>query len=210
MTKVALYYYAGIALMLFTTATVEAQEVRVYAGLGAGAYSVKYSEEGPSGALSVKKSALPSGIIKVGFDYSYWGAELRAGAMPGASAQFPVGTKGSARPFGVSVQASPFVSYLAKMQYPVSKSFNIYALLGGTAATYSVNPTGTGVTFNSKVTKTGFTYGFGAAYRPRPLFAVEMEWIQYWSDVTLALSTAGRSKASFGGFGLSFSRSFDY
>jgi len=202
-------FYTSMFLMLFTATSLQAQEVKVYAALGAGAYSLKYAENGPSGSLSAKKSALPAGILRVGFDYDYFGGELRFGVMQGANTSLPTGTLGSATPFNLNLQASPFFSYLGKIQYPVTRSFNVYALLGGTAAKFSINPSGTGVLLNSSATKTGFTYGIGAEYKPRPQFAIGLEWIQYWTDVTMAVSGGAQSKVSFGGLGISFRRSFE-
>jgi len=200
--------YAGMFFMLFSATSLHAQEVKVYAALEAGAYTMKYAETGSAGSLSTTKSILPAGILRVGFDYDYFGGEIRIGVMQGFNAAFPAGTLGSATPFNLSLRASPFVSYLGKLQYPVTKAFNVYALLGGTAAKFSTNQSVTGV-LNSNATKTGFTYGLGAEYKPRPQFAIGLEWIQYWKDVTVAMTGNSQSKVSFGGFGLSFRRSFD-
>ncbi|WP_018295274.1 outer membrane protein [Mariprofundus ferrooxydans] len=202
-------FYMSMFSIFFSATALHAQEVKVYAALGAGAYTLKYSESGPARAFSTKKTALPAGILRLGVDYGYLGAEIRVGVVKAGSGTYGAGTLGSASPFNLKLQASPFISYLAKFQYPVSKSFNTYLLLGGTAAKLRITPTATGLFLNSNKTKTGFTYGIGVEYKPRPLFAVGLEWIQYWTDVKIVESGGNQSKASFGGFGLSFRRSFD-
>jgi len=196
--------------MFFTVTVLHAQEVKVYAALETGTYAVKYSESGPAGALSAKKSGMLAGMVKVGLDYNdYVGGEIRLGTVQAGSVSFPVGTLGSATAFGVKIQPSLFISYLGKVHYPVSQSFEVYALFGGTAAKFNIKPTGTGVMLSTRAIKTGLSYGIGAEYKPRPLFSVGLEWMQYWTDVTMALSGGAKSSASFGGLGLSFRRSFE-
>jgi len=188
------------------------QEIKVYyAALGAGLYNVEYTESRPTSQLSVKKSSVPAGLLKVGVDADLWGAELRLGLMGSTTSNpFGVGTLGSATPFKINLQASPFFSYLGKLQYPFTDNFKAYVLFGGTMANFSITPTGTTTLLNSSATKTGFTYGIGAEYKPTSDYSIGIEWIQYWTNVDMSLTTAGRSRASFGGFGISGSKSFDF
>jgi len=199
-------------MALLSAQTLQAEEIKFYyAALGAGAYTVEYTESRPNSALSVKKSSIPAGLLKVGIDAPFWGAELRLGLMGRATSnQFGVGTLGSASPFTINIQASPFFSYLGKLQYPFTDAFKLYALLGGTMANFTITPTGTTVLLNSSATKTGLTYGLGAEYKPTADFSIGIEWIQYWTNVDMSITTAGRSRASFGGFGLSVSKMFDF
>jgi len=207
-------FLLALFMAFFNAQTLHAQEQEIevyYGALGAGAYSVEYTESRPTGGLSVKKSAVPAGLLKVGVDAQLWGAELRLGLMGSATSnQFSAGTLGSATAFTIDLQASPFFSYLGKLQYPFTDHFKAYILLGGTMANFSIKPSGTNVLLNSSAIKTGFTYGLGIAYKPNRDFSVEMEWIKYWTNVDMSLTTAGRSRASFGGFGLSVNKLFDF
>ena len=205
-------FHLTIFIALFTSQTLHAQEIEVYyAALGVGAYTVEYTESRPTGGLSVKESTIPAGLLKVGVDAELWGAELRLGLMGSAtSSPFGIGVLGSATPFSINIQASPFFSYLGKLQYPFNDKFKVYILLGGTMANFSIKPSGTTVLLNSSATKTGFTYGFGAAYKTSSDLAVDLEWIQYWTNVDMSLTAAGQSRASFGGLSMSVSKSFDF
>jgi len=210
MTKTLLAATACITLL--AAQSLHAQEIKVYyTALAVGAYSVEYTESRPTGSLSVKKSSIPAGLLKVGVDAPFWGAELRLGLMASATSNtFSAGTLGSASAFNINLQASPFFSYLGKVQYPFSDAFKAYVLFGGTMANFSIKPSGTTVLFNSSATKTGFTYGLGAEYKATNDLSIGLEWIQYWTKVDMVVSTAGHSRASFGGFSMSASKSFDF
>ena len=205
-------FHLTACMALFTVSTLHAQEIEVYyAALGVGAYSVEYTESRATGGLSVQASSMPAGLIKIGVDAELWGAELRLGAVSSAtSSPFAIGTLGSATPFTLKIQASPFLSYLGKLQYPISDAMKVYVLLGGTMANFSINPSGTTVLLNSSATKTGFTYGLGAEFKPYSDFSVGVEWIQYWTNVDMSVSAAGRSRASFGGLNISINQFFDF
>lgn len=203
----------ALFMAFFSAQTLQAQEQEIevyYGALGGGLYSVEYTESRANGNLTVKETSVPAGLLKVGVDAQLWGAELRLGLVGSASKNFPVSTIGSATPFNIDIQASPFLSYLGKLQYPFTDKFKVYVLLGGTMANFSINPSGTTVLLKSSAVKTGFTYGLGLAYKAHRDFSVDMEWIQYWTNVDMSLTTAGRSRASFGGFGLSVNKSFDF
>ncbi|MDQ6998537.1 MAG: outer membrane beta-barrel protein [Mariprofundus sp.] len=207
------FFLPALFMAFFTTQSLHAQEQEIevyYGALGGGLYAVEYTESRPTGLLSVKQTAVPAGLLKVGVDAQLWGAELRLGLMGSASKNFPASTIGSATPFNIDVQASPFFSYLGKLQYPFTDNFKAYLLLGGTMARFAIKPGGTSVLLNSSAIKTGFTYGLGLAYKPNRDFSVEMEWIQYWTNVDMSISTAGNSRASFGGFGISVNKLFDF
>ena len=210
MMKKALFHLT-VFIAFFTSHSLHAQELEVYYGaLGVGAYSVSYTETRPTGKIDITNSVRPAGFIKAGADAQFWGVELRLGLAGNGSKSFPAGTIGSATPFSIDVQASPFFSYLGKVQYPFNDELKAYILLGGTMANFSITPAGNPVLFSTSAIKTGFTYGIGAAYKPSPDFSVDIEWIQYWTGVAMVVSAAGSSKASFGGFGMSVSKSFDF
>ncbi|WP_167631218.1 outer membrane beta-barrel protein [Mariprofundus ferrooxydans] len=202
-------FYMSMFSIFFSATALHAQEIKVYAALEAGTYTVKYVESGISRGFSTVKSGIPAGILRVGLDYGYFGGELRFGLMKTSSRSYPAGTLGKPAPFTLDFRNGPFFSYLGKVQYPVTRSFNVYALLGGTLSKFSINPLGNGTHLDYNAVKTGLSYGFGVEYKPRPLFAVGLEWMQYWTNVETSLSNGNRSNTTFGGFGLSFRRSFD-
>ncbi len=211
--KKVLLFIVALFMAFFSTKTLHAQEQEIevyYGALGGGLYTVEYTESRASGNLTVKENSVPAGLLKVGVDAQLWGAELRLGLVGSASNNFPVSTIGSATPFNIDVQASPFFSYLGKVQYPFTDKFKVYLLLGGTMANFSITPNGTTVLLKSSAVKTGFTYGLGMQYRAHRDFSIDLQWIQYWTNVDMSLTTAGRSRASFGGFGLSVNKLFDF
>ncbi|PIP01556.1 MAG: hypothetical protein COW18_04790 [Zetaproteobacteria bacterium CG12_big_fil_rev_8_21_14_0_65_54_13] len=200
---------ASMFFMLFSATSLYAQEVKVYAALEGGSYSLKYVESGTLRGFSATKTTIPAAILRLGVDYGYIGGELRFGLMQTKSRTYPAGTLNHTAPFTLNFHNGPFFSYLGKVQYPISDAFNVYALLGGTMSKFSLTPFGSGTHLDYAAVKTGLSYGFGVEYKPRPLFAIGLEWMQYWSNVTTSMSNGNESKTSFGGFGLSFRRSFD-
>ncbi len=206
-------FLMALFIAFFSAQTLHAQEQEIevyYGALGGGLYSVEYTESRTNSNMTVKEKSVPAGLLKAGVDAQFWGAEVRLGLVGSASKSFPVNTIGSATPFSIDIQASPFFSYLGKLQYPFNDKFKAYILLGGTMANFSINPAGTTLLLKSSAVKTGFTYGLGASYKAHQDFSIDMEWIQYWTNVAMAVSGAGTSKASFGGFGLSVNKSFDF
>ena len=100
-----------------------------------------------------------------------------------------------------------FISYLAKLQYPITPSFDIYAMFGGTAGRLSTN-SNIGIRGSSKTWKTDFSYGAGIAYRYNSQLSIGIEWMQYWKDVPLAIVTNTQSQASMYGINAIINKSF--
>jgi len=200
----------AIFLSLFLgygAAMVEAGDFTPYIGIGGGVFSTKYAEQGALGGLVLDKTTWGS-FIKAGVDYQqYMGLELRSGLTGSISDTFPAGTLGSITPIDLKVKTTNFISYFAKVQYPVSRSFRVYALLGGTAGRFKVTSS-RGLRGAATTWKSAFSYGAGAEYKFRSKGSIGIEWIQYWNDVPLAIVSNTTSKASMYGVSLMINKYF--
>ena len=151
-------------------------DLRPYAGVALGAFGLELKD---STGYS-QKSTVFGGFAKLGADIGdNLGGELRLGGSAS-------GTKGSTK-----LTDSFFLSYLVKLQLPLSPEFKGYALLGGTTARFKKSAAGTG---NSQ-TKTGFSYGLGGEYALQDRLSLGAEWIQYWNNVKLGSAFGPDNKA---------------
>ena len=150
-------------------------DIRPYAGAGLGAFGLEFKNT----ASNLKKTVF-GGYGKLGADIGdYLGVELRVGGTAS-------GTKNNTK-----LQASPFFSYLGKVQFPATPDLKLYAMLGGTTAKFKVG--------NQSKSKSGFSYGFGAEYFLQDTLSVGAEWMQYWTNVKLGTAFGTDAKAKLWG-----------
>ena len=147
-------------------------DIRPYAGVGIGAFGLELKSPTVN-----QKNTVFGGFGKVGADIGdYLGAELRFGSTSS-------GTTGNTK-----LSDSYFISYLAKVQYPVTLDFRPYALIGGTTSKFKVTTAGV----ETSNTKTGFSYGFGADYYLQDQLSIGGEWMQYWTNVNIGTNAEAK------------------
>jgi len=76
-----------------------------------------------------------------------------------------------------------FVSYLAKLQYPIVEKVRVYLLAGGTTAEATAASLGFGGPVSASDTNTSFSIGGGADYRVTDQILIGGEWVHYFEDV---------------------------
>lgn len=188
-------------------------QLKPYLGVGFGLFAIKYQLNDPLVGSFSQREPTWGAFIKGGLDINeYLGAELRVGTTGNPSASWgpglPVGYGFvTTVPSTVNTKIDNFFTYLAKLQYPVENG-KIYLLLGGTTAKLNANLSLAGTTLGANYgTKTGFTYGIGGDWQVLPNTSFGIEWVEYWTDVTL--STAGSTdKGSFRGLSIVWNQSF--
>ena len=175
--KKVIYSSALMLAMLTGAATVQAQDSGYYTGLGLGTVSVDYKD----GAAGIdQKNASVGAFAYFGANMNdYLALEARIGAT-GKDKQTYAG--GIERSF-----SSPtFLSFLAKIKYPVSSDFDVFMLAGMTTAKIKGKmTTAAGVVTQSK-TKTGASFGLGADYMINDQISLGAEWVQYLFPVNLS------------------------
>jgi len=153
-------------------------DVKPYVGAGIGVFGIE--AKGTNGVVYNQKNTVFGGYGKVGVDIGdYLGAEIRVGATSSGTETQPAGTFGVPFAFDTQVKMSTFVSYLGKLQYPVTPDLHLHALLGATTAKFEESD----FISTAGSTKTGFSYGFGADYYIQDVLSVGGEWMQYWTNV---------------------------
>jgi len=158
-------------------------DIRPYMGVGMGAFGVEYKDT----AISQKKTVF-GGFVKGGADIGdYFGLELRLGTTSTGSKSYAAGTLGTAAGT-YKTSADYFFSYLAKLQVPASDELKPYVLLGGTTAKFKSQNSSTAL--SASKAKTGFTYGAGIDYNLGNQLSVNVEWVQYWTNVKLGTTYA--------------------
>jgi len=208
---------AGIAIALIFFAgfsgTSQADEFKPYIGLGTGVFAVGFKLNDPLVSSFSQRNPTWGSFIKAGVDVNkYFGAELRIGLTGNPSTDWgsglPVGSGLiTLVPSTVSTKINHFFSYLGKVQYPFNEAFKVYGMFGGTTAKYTAKLSIAGLNFDENATKTGFTFGGGIEFMPSENISVGLEWVEYWTDVTI--STAGSTdKGSFRGLSATVSMSF--
>ncbi|MFQ5345819.1 MAG: porin family protein [Mariprofundus sp.] len=192
----------AMAAMVAMSGVAQAQDIKPYVGVGAGAFGLEYTEPGFN-----QKSTTFGGFVKLGVDVNeYVGAELRLATTSKGSKSYPAGTLGGIVPFDFSLTGQSMISYLAKLQFPVAQDFRVYGLIGGTTGKLKRElsvPVG-GRLINDSATKTGFSYGFGGEYFVADHVSVGGEWIQYWTDVNLGTGITGRLWSATGSLNYHF------
>ncbi|HKJ84216.1 MAG TPA: porin family protein [Mariprofundaceae bacterium] len=155
---------------------IHAQEFKPYAGAGIGAFGLEYKD-----ATVSQKNTVFGGYGKLGADFNpYLGVELRIGTTGSGSNTY------ATAPTSRKLSNDYYFSYLAKLQYPATPDFNLYALVGGTTAKFKL----TTPTASSSATKTGVSYGAGFDYRVDDQVSAGLEWVQYWTNVKLGTGGA--------------------
>ncbi|MDX8405328.1 MAG: porin family protein [Mariprofundus sp.] len=180
MTILAILAMSGVA---------RAQEVTVYTGVGMGAFGLEYAD--PTMKI---KSTVAGGYVKLGVNLDdYVGFEVRLGTT-GNGSKTPGATT-------VKQSMSRFVSYLAKLQLPLTDDFRLYMMLGGTSGTYKqkYSPSLPGIGASQSLTKSGFSYGVGGELNLGDHLSVGTEWMQYWTNVKF--NAVGSKMKLWGGTG---------
>lgn len=155
---------AAIAMMamLFTFSAVQAEEIKPYVGAGAGGFRFVVTSAGVDNSGT---SFGGFGILGASIN-DYIAVELRGGASTNADVSA-----------GLKYKHSYFISYLAKLQYPVGDGVFIHALGGGTTA----NIKSTGL----DTSKTGISFGGGIRFAVDDQLSFGAEWVRYWHNVSI-------------------------
>lgn len=166
-----------IASLVVFSPVSNAQDFKPYVGGGVGGFLVDTSQI-PGGS----SQTVFGGYGAIGVDYGdFLGFELRGGATNSSSL--------TVTGVNMNVGLDYFFSYLGKIQYPVTKDFRVYALLGGTTAKATATITTPGFVFVStgttqaSDTTTGFSVGVGADFEILNQWRIGGEWVRYYSDV---------------------------
>jgi len=180
----------AMAAMVAMSGVAQAQDIKPYAGIGIGAFGVEVKDS--SVGLNQKNTVF-GGYAKFGVDFTdYLAVELRVGATGTGTKTYPAGTFGIPATFDVKLSSDYFISYLAKLQYPVAQDFRVYALVGGTTAKAKMGVSVVGLNFTQSKSKTGFTYGFGGEYNLNDQLSIGGEWVQYWTNVKMDNTTKAK------------------
>jgi len=200
-TFLAVFFMHGISVA-------NAGNFTPYIGVGGGLFSTKYAEVGPLGGLIMKDSTWGT-FVKAGADiFDYTGIEIRSGITGKITKNFPAGTLGSIPPLAVSAQLTNFVSYFAKLQYPLTRQVKIYGLVGATSGRISVQRN-QGVGGAITTWKTDLSYGSGIEYKFRVRGSIGLEWMKYWTTAPIqAIPPSTSSNSSFSGATLSINKFF--
>ena len=128
-----------------------------YVGVGLGVFGL--STQGTSDKVF-------GGYLRLGAEINpYFAPEIRVGSA----------AKGSTSGFS-KASMNWFVSYLARVQVPVSGDVTLYGVFGGTTMRTSLTPTGG---TERKDTTTDFTFGGGLDYRLQNGVTAAAEWVRY-------------------------------
>lgn len=185
----------------------DAEDFKTYMGLSAGMFKVKYAENNAQGSLLLDKWTWGT-FLTAGAQYkNHLAAELRLGTIGRTGHNFPANIIGNAQPFDLTIGNDIFISYLAKPMYPISDLYRIYGIFGGTAGKFYTHSSA-GVLLGQSTWKTGVTYGLGLEYQFRLKGSVAIEWVEYWSDVTLGMANGAISNASMRGVSMTVNKSF--
>jgi len=180
-----------IAMVLAGSASVQAQELKVYTGAGVGVFGLELKE---STLPLNQKNTVFGGYAKAGVELNDIVAlELRVGSVGSGDQQYAVNALGVGSPAQKIQQTSDFlISYLARFQYMPAQDMHLYAMLGATTARFkmTVSPFVPGADVTA--TKTGVSYGLGGAYDLDEHLSVGGEWMQYWTDVSVDPTSKAR------------------
>ncbi len=140
-------------------------DLRPYVGGGIGGFGLELKN-----ATVNQKETVFGGYGKIGVDIGdYLGAELRFGST------------GSGTTGNIKLSDSYFLSYLGKVQFPVTPDFRVFGMIGGTTARFKKTVSGVEAAY----TETGLSYGGGAEYYVQDVLSVGGEWTQYWTNVNI-------------------------
>jgi len=166
---------AAMFTLLALPSVASATDIKPYAGLGIGGYSIKTTTSGTQTAFG--------GFGQFGADIGdYFGAELRLGTSSTTSYT----TQGA----NVDLNLDYAFSYLGKLRAPISESVHAYALLGGTTGQATGKIKTPGFVFASSGTntlvtkKTSFTVGGGLDFNIQDSLSIGAEYMRYYKDVS--------------------------
>ncbi len=183
----------AIITWLAVTGIAQAQDFKPYAGVGLGAFGLELKN---ASIAYNQKNTVFGGYLKFGADINdYFGGELRIGTTANGTSTYPRGT--------ITLSGDYFLSYLAKIQYPLTPDFRLYGLLGGTTAKMKVSVVGPLVVSDS-ATQTGFSYGVGGEYFFNPNMSLGAEWMQYWTNVGMGAGFEGKIWGAVGTLNYAF------
>jgi len=152
------YILIAAALLFASSSVVQAQEIKPYAGVGVGGYSLDFG--------------LTSSETVVG-GFVYFGVDLHENI----AAEVRVGTTANASYLNViDYGVDWMISYFAKPQLELADGFKVYALLGGTTMKTQFGSNLPGSLTN---TSTDFSYGGGAEFKVSGQQSIGIEWVQY-------------------------------
>jgi len=207
-----LYGLMAISVLVMSS-NCQAQDMKPYIGIGGGMFAIQFELNDPLVGSASQRNPTWGSFIKAGVDMNeYFGGELRVGTTGTPSTDWgpglPVGGGFTTTvPSNVSTKIDYFISYLGKIQYPVSDSYRIYALLGGTTAKYTRSLSIGGFNLNGSDNKTGFTFGGGMEVNLNERTSIAIEWVEYWTNVTLD-TTGSTDKGSFRGLSATLNMEF--
>jgi len=177
MRKLGLSLVMLVFALLGLIQTAQAIEFQPYVGGGLGHVLMNIEVDG---VRSDRPDSTFGGYASIGFDYGeYVGGELRIGTT--GTASFAVG--------GINFDTSVdwFLSYLAKLQFPVSEQFKIFTMAGGTTTSVTTTITTPGLLFintgtnNISQTMTNGSFGAGADFQTGDQWEVGIEVMLYAS-----------------------------
>ncbi len=189
---------AMMALCSFPAASANAGDfdIKPYIGVGLGMFQLELQKDPDplvAKAVSLKDNTF-GGYVKLGADVGdYLGAEVRIGGTGTAKKSYPATYIPALGAFDAKLQTDFLVSYLLKLQFPVSDALRIYALGGGTTARGKVTIAKAGFQDSKQVSKP--SYGIGLEYSVDDQSRIGVEWMQYWKNV----KTGPYTKASIWG-----------
>jgi opacity protein-like surface antigen len=173
-------------------------DLHPYVGAGIGAFGLEYKD-----SLGSQNNTVFGGYGKIGVDIGYYlGAEVRIGTTTSGTTAQPAGAFSLTTAADNKLSNDFFVSYLGKVQIPVTAELTPYALIGATTAKFTDTPTGK-TAFSQTVT--GLSYGFGLDYNVGNQLSINGEWMQYLTNVNLSNfvtstgATTGSGKAKMWG-----------
>ncbi|MBN4073258.1 porin family protein [Mariprofundus ferrooxydans] len=154
------------------SSSANAQDISFYTGVGLGTINTEHK------AAGVDQTATTfGGFVKLGADFNdYFAAEMRVGMSGKNKKTYAANTFTYSSPI--------FVSYLAKVKYPVLSNVDLYMLAGATTARIK----GTSDTATQSKSKTGLSIGVGFDYKLNNNVSLGADWMQYMFPVKM---TAG-------------------
>jgi len=157
------YILIATALLFAGTSVAQAQDIKPYAGVAVGTFSLDFGLG--------SKSAI-GGFVFLGADlHENIAIEARVGTAANASYLGIID-------YGVDWMVSCF----AKPQFQVADGFNVYALLGGTTMKTQFGSNLPGTLSN---TSTDFSYGAGIELNVSDQQSIGVEWVQYSKNANI-------------------------
>jgi len=157
------------ALFTMQAGNAVAADFKPYAGVGLGLFELNPGQN--------KKTTF-GGFAFAGVHLNeYFATEFRVGTG---------GTKSREErgPLTEAFKVNWFVSVFAKPKLDVTSDFEVYGLLGITSMSASMTPAAS--VLQTSTTKTGLSFGVGAAYAVSKQIKIGAEWVRYASNADAA------------------------